>query len=90
METSENFREKTPEIKNEWLYLAIPAVAIAFAEMQMYLGKEIQSIEIHAVILLGLLHIYNVHKEQGYPENLPGTYSSADHANNKPFNTGFL
>ena len=28
METSENFREKTPEVKNEWLYLAIPAVAI--------------------------------------------------------------
>ena len=54
METSENFREKTPEIKNEWLYLAIPAVAIAFAEMQMYLGRQIQSMIVHAVILVGL------------------------------------
>ena len=54
METSENYREKTPEIKNEWLYLAIPAVAIALAEMQMYLGRQIQSLVIHVVILLGL------------------------------------
>jgi len=52
--TSENFREITPEIKNEWLYLAIPAIAIAFAEIQMYLGREVQSLEIHAVTLLGL------------------------------------
>lgn len=59
MEASENFREKTPEIKtseikNEWLYLVIPAVAIAFAEMQLYLGNQIQSVVIHAVILIGL------------------------------------
>jgi uncharacterized protein len=54
VETSENFRDKTPEIKNEWLYLAIPAVAIAFAEMQMYFGRQIQSLVVHAVILLGL------------------------------------
>jgi len=54
VETSEIFREKRPEVKNEWLYLAIPAVAIAFAEMQMYLGRQIQSMVVHAVILLAL------------------------------------
>jgi len=54
VETSENFREKKPEIKNEWLYLAIPTIAIAFAEMQMYLGRQIQAMVVHAVILLGL------------------------------------
>ena len=41
METSENFREKTPDLENKWLYLAIPALAIAFAEILMYLeGKS--------------------------------------------------
>src|SRR5665647_817845 len=54
METSENFREKTPDIENKWLYLAIPALAIAFAEILMYLGREVESLEMHAVILLGL------------------------------------
>ncbi|MHB8100649.1 MAG: CPBP family intramembrane glutamic endopeptidase [Methanosarcina sp.] len=54
MEISENFREKTPDIENKWLYLAIPALAIAFAEILMYLGREVESLEMHAVILLGL------------------------------------
>lgn len=55
MEASESFREKTSEVKNEWLYLVIPALAIAFAEMQLYLGRTTQSIIIHVVILIGLI-----------------------------------
>lgn len=54
MRASVNFRESAPEIKNRWLYLVIPAVAIAFAEIQMYLGREVESLEIHAVTLIGL------------------------------------
>lgn len=52
--TSENLREKTPEIKNKRVYLAIPCVAIAFAELLIYSGRELEAIVIHALILLGL------------------------------------
>ena len=54
METSENFGKKINEIKNEWLYLVIPALAIAFAELQLYLGQQIGSMVVHVVILIGL------------------------------------
>jgi len=54
IETSGNLRRKTPEIKNKWLYLGIPAAAIAFAEMWIYSGRLIEAAEMHAVILLGL------------------------------------
>lgn len=54
METSENFSKKTSEIKNEWLYLVIPALAIAFAELQLFLGQQIESMVVHVVILIGL------------------------------------
>jgi len=54
MATSENYREKKPEINNEWVYFAIPAIAIAFAEILMLLGMEKEALEIHAVVLLGL------------------------------------
>ncbi len=51
---SANSSSKTPEIKNKWLYLGIPAIAIAFAEIWMYSGKEVEAAAVHAVILLGL------------------------------------
>jgi hypothetical protein len=54
MRTCENLKEKVPDIKNKWIYLTIPAVAIAFAEMMVYLGRELEAMEIHALILLGL------------------------------------
>ena len=55
VETSENLRRETPEIKNKWFYLGIPAIAIAFAEMMDVFGKDNRScMAIHAVILLGL------------------------------------
>jgi uncharacterized protein len=52
--TLETFRETKPEVKNEWLYLVIPAIAIAFAEIQLYMGREVESLEVHAVTLIGL------------------------------------
>ncbi len=51
---SENLKEKVPEIENKWIYLIIPAAAIAFAEIMIYLGRELEAMEIHALILLGL------------------------------------
>ncbi|MDR7667074.1 CPBP family intramembrane glutamic endopeptidase [Methanosarcina sp. Z-7115] len=51
---SENLRREMPEIKNKWLYLAIPVIAIAFAELMIYSGNIIQAMGIHALILLGL------------------------------------
>lgn len=45
---------RTPEIKHKWIYLTIPTVAIAIAEMMIYLGRELEAMEIHALILLGL------------------------------------
>lgn len=52
--TSENLKENMPEIENKWVYLAVPAAAIAFAEVMIYLGRGFQAMEIHALILLGL------------------------------------
>lgn len=51
---SENLKEKTPEIENKWVYLAIPIVAIALAELMIYSGRRLQGMEIHALVLLGL------------------------------------
>lgn len=51
---SENLRREMPEIKKKWLYLAIPVIAIAFAELMIYSGNIIQAMGIHALILLGL------------------------------------
>jgi len=51
---SENLKEKTPEIENKWIYLAIPIVFIALAEMMVYSGRKLEAIEIHALVLLGL------------------------------------
>lgn len=53
VEASEN-PQKVPEIKNKWVYLIIPALAIAFAEMMIFSGRVMDAIEIHAVILIGL------------------------------------
>lgn len=52
--TSENLRERTPEVKNKRIYLTIPCVAIAFAELLIFSGMELEAIIIHALILLGL------------------------------------
>jgi membrane protease YdiL (CAAX protease family) len=54
MAQSENYWEKTPGIKNEWVYFAIPAIAIAFAEILMLLRMEKEALIVHAVVLLGL------------------------------------
>ena len=54
LEPSKNLRREMPEIKSKWLYLAIPVVAIAVAELMMYSGERIQAMWIHALILLGL------------------------------------
>jgi membrane protease YdiL (CAAX protease family) len=54
VETSESYRKKTREIKNEWFYLVIPALSIAFAELQLYFGRHIESMVVHVVILIGL------------------------------------
>ena len=54
LEPSKNLIREMPEIKSKWLYLAIPVVAIAFAELMMYSGERIQAMGIHALILLGL------------------------------------
>lgn len=51
---SENLKEKTPEIENKWIYLAIPIVFIALAELMVYSGRKLEAMEIHALVLLGL------------------------------------
>ena len=51
---SVNSSSRTPEIKNKWLYLGIPATLIAFAEILVYSGKLFDAAVIHAVVLLGL------------------------------------
>jgi membrane protease YdiL (CAAX protease family) len=52
--TSVNLKGNTPEIKDKWIYLAIPTVAIAFAELMIYSGRQLEAMEIYALILLGL------------------------------------
>lgn len=52
--TSENLGRGVPDIKNKWLYIGIPAIAIAFAETFMYLGRITEAAEIHAAVLLTL------------------------------------
>lgn len=54
MKTSEDLNGNTPENKNKWVYLAIPIIMIAFAELMIYSGRILEAIEIHAIILLGL------------------------------------
>ena len=54
MKTSENLIERAPEIKNKWVYLTIPFAAIAFAELLIYSGRELEAIIMHALILLWL------------------------------------
>ncbi len=51
---SENLKGKTPEIRNKWIYLAIPIAAIALAELMIFSGRRLEAIEIYALILLGL------------------------------------
>lgn len=52
--TSENLKGKMPEIKNKWIYLSIPVVAITIAELMMCSGRRFEAMGIHALILLGL------------------------------------
>ncbi len=51
---SENLKEKTTEIENKWVYIGIPIVAIALAELMIYSGRKLPGMEIHALVLLGL------------------------------------
>jgi len=51
---SENLKEKTPEIENKWVYLAIPIVAISLAELMIYSGRKLEAMGIYALVLLGL------------------------------------
>lgn len=53
-EPSGNLEREGHGIKNKWFYLTIPIVAIAFAEIMIYLGRITQAMGIHALILLGL------------------------------------
>jgi len=53
-EISEDLKEKTPEIENKWVYLSIPIVAIALAELMIYSGRKLEAMEIYALVLLGL------------------------------------
>jgi len=50
----ENPKEMMPEMKNKWVYLAIPAATIAFAELMIYSGREVGAMVVHALVLLGL------------------------------------
>jgi membrane protease YdiL (CAAX protease family) len=54
MKASENLIERAPEIKNKRVYLIIPFAAVAFAELLIYSGRELEAIIMHALILLGL------------------------------------
>ncbi|RXA19711.1 CPBP family intramembrane metalloprotease [Methanosarcina sp. MSH10X1] len=51
---TQNLQGRTPEVKNKRIYLAAPAAAIAFAELMIYSGRELEAIVLHALILLGL------------------------------------
>ena len=53
-EISEDLKEKTPEIENKWVYLSIPIVAIALAELMIYSGRKLEAMGIYALVLLGL------------------------------------
>ncbi len=50
----ENLKGTMPEMKNKWVYLAIPVSAIAFAELMIYSGREVGAMVVHALVLLGL------------------------------------
>lgn len=54
MRKSADLKGEVPEIKNKWVYLLIPIAAIAFAEILIFLGRELEAMELYAVILLGL------------------------------------
>jgi uncharacterized protein len=45
---------EVPEIRDKWIYLLIPIAAIAFAEIMIFLGRELEAMEMYALILLGL------------------------------------
>lgn len=68
--TSEDLKGKTPEIKKKWIYLAIPIAAIAIAELMIFSGKNLEAMEIHALILLGLsfsiIYIKNIEIQKTY------------------------
>lgn len=51
---SENRVAQKPALGNRILYLMIPILAVAFAELMIYFGRTIEAMEIHAVLLLGL------------------------------------
>jgi membrane protease YdiL (CAAX protease family) len=53
MYSPENRLMQKPE-KNKRLYLVIPVLAIAFAELMIYSGRIIGAMEIYAALLLGL------------------------------------
>mgnify|MGYP000867187915 FL=1 len=53
-EMSEDLKEKTSEIENKWVYLSIPIVTIALAELMIYSGRKLEAMEIYALVLLGL------------------------------------
>ncbi|WP_292376658.1 MULTISPECIES: CPBP family intramembrane glutamic endopeptidase [unclassified Methanosarcina] len=52
--TSENLKEKTPQIKNKWVYLTIPIVSIALGELMIFSGRKLEAMVIYALIMLGL------------------------------------
>jgi membrane protease YdiL (CAAX protease family) len=61
MKTPESREMYTPEnrlmqkpVKNKGLYIVIPVLAIAFAELMIYSGRIIGAMEIYAALLLGL------------------------------------
>ena len=76
--TSENLGRGIPDIKNKWLYIGIPALAIALAEAFMYLGRITEAAEIHAAVLLILSFSIMFIKDREVAKNLPGPYSPAN------------
>jgi membrane protease YdiL (CAAX protease family) len=85
MEIYENQEMRTPEyretyvpenssmpdtLRNKWLYLVIPVLAIAIAEFMIYSGMVIEAMEVHAALLFGLslsmLFIKNVEIQKTY------------------------
>ncbi|MHC1756405.1 MAG: lysostaphin resistance A-like protein [Methanosarcina sp.] len=54
MHMPENRATQKPALRNKWLYLIIPVLAIAFAEFMIYSGRIIGAMEVHAALLLGL------------------------------------
>ncbi|MDI9396130.1 MAG: type II CAAX endopeptidase family protein [Euryarchaeota archaeon] len=59
-----------PVIRNKRLYLVVPVLAIAIAELMIYSGMIIEAMEVHAALLIGLslsmLYIKNVEIQKTY------------------------